>query len=87
MSECTISECSELVKIISKQAGVDDLLLVEKTYYECKSDITKTILTLLNKEIPKLRHEKDEHLKTVLDDVREILDEKEAIFYDRFKST
>ncbi len=82
-----MSECEETIKIISNQTGIDDLLVVEKTFYECKSDITKTILTLLNKDIPKLRHEKEEHLRTVLDDVREILDEKEAIFYNKFKST
>lgn len=82
-----MAECEETVKIISKQTGIDDLLLIERTFYEYKSDITKTILILLNKDIPKLRHEKEEHLKTVLDDVREILDEKEAIFYTKFKTT
>ncbi len=82
-----MTECEEIVKIMSKQTGIDDLILVEKTFYECKSDVTKTILTLLNREIPKLRHEKENHLRTVEDDVREILDEKEAIFYERFKTT
>lgn len=82
-----MTECAEIVKIMANQTDIDDLLLVEKTYYACNSDVTKTILTLLNRDIPKLRHEKEEHLKTVLDDVREILDEKEAIFYNRLKST
>lgn len=72
----------ELIAIISKQTGIDDSLLVEKTYYACGGDCSKTILTLLNIEVPRQRHEKDDDDKTVFDDFRVILEEKDAIFHD-----
>jgi len=70
---------AELFDIISKQTGIDDLLLIEKSYYECNSDCTKTIFKLLEIELPKLRPEKP---KDVFDDLREICDQKDTIFQD-----
>lgn len=72
---------NEVFEIISKQTGIDDVLLIEKTYYSCGSDTSKTILTLLNIDIPLQRHEKIEQEKTVFDDLRQILEEKDAIFH------
>lgn len=63
-------------EMISVQTGIDDLLLIEKTYYECGSKDIDTICKLMNlKQIPKIEKE-----KTIADNLREILDEKEAIY-------
>lgn len=91
ITETTKSDKTELyetIGIIAKQAGIDDLLLAEKSYYECKGDVSKAILSLMNITVSLQRHEKEEKEKTVFDDIREIMDEKEALFHAAFnKST
>jgi hypothetical protein len=71
----------ELFDIISKQTGVNDLLLIEKTYYECNSDNVTTIYKLLEIELPEIKQEK----RTIFDDLREICDEKDTIFQEIMK--
>lgn len=66
----------ETKEIISKQTGIEDMLVVEKTYFECNNDIGATVLKLMNfsfKEIPKPP-------ETQFDEFRRILDEKDTIF-------
>ena len=81
------SNQSKLFQIIADQTGIQDLLEVEKVYYSCKGDVTNTILTLMKLTIPKERHEKEEDAKTVFDDFRVILEEKDAIFHNLMNKT
>lgn len=71
----------ELFKIISEQTGEKDLLVVEKTYYECNSNEIDTIFKLMNIS-PPIKKEKP---RTVFDDLREICDEKDYIFQQIMK--
>lgn len=73
---------AELFDIISKQTGITDSLLIERTYYECDSDSTKTIYKLMEIELPELREKKP---RDVFDDLREICDQKDTIFQDIMK--
>lgn len=83
----TKSKQLELFQIIADQAGVKDALEVEKAYYACKGDVSNTILTLMNVNIPKQRHEKEEDAKNIFDDFRVILEEKDAIFHNLMNKT
>lgn len=70
-------ERTEVIEIIKSQTNIDDHLLVERTLMECKEDVPKTILTLLNllpKEVQK--EPKD------IDLFREILNEKDKIYHE-----
>ena len=69
------------IEMISKQTNIKDNILIEKTYFECNSDICKTICKLLNVK------DKEEKPKTVFDDLRTICDEKAVIFQKILKST
>ncbi len=64
--------------IIASQTGVDDRLVIERTYMECGNDISKTILKLLDLLPP----EAPEKEPTDIEMFRLILDEKEAIYRD-----
>lgn len=64
--------------LIMNQTGINDKNLIEKIYFEYKSDTVKTILKLLEIELP-VRTEK---IRNVFDDFREILDEKDTIFQE-----
>ena len=77
---------SDIFKMISKQTGVDDLLHIEKIYYECNKDEVATIFKLMGIAMPNIRGEKLVHEQTVFDDLRVICDEKDTIF-QRMKST
>jgi hypothetical protein len=72
---------SELFDIISNQTGINDLLLIEKTYYEYNSDEVRTIYKLLEIELPQVKEKK----LTVFDDLRKICDEKDTIFQEIMK--
>ena len=72
----------ETKEIISKQTGEEDLVHIEKTYYECNGDIGATICKIQNisyQEKPKKPYSK-------IDEFREILDEKDTIYQDLLKS-
>jgi hypothetical protein len=62
--------------IISDQTNEPDLVLIEKTFFECNSDVGATILKLMN--IPYV--EKPKKPRTDIDDMRDILDEKDTEF-------
>jgi hypothetical protein len=62
--------------IISKQTGVTDMLLIEKTYYACDSDVAQTILTLMDVVYEKPAKKP----RTLFDDIREIVDEKATVY-------
>lgn len=64
--------------IIASQTGVDDKLVIERTYMECGNDISKTILKLLDLLPP----EAPQKEPTDMEMFRQILDEKEAIYRD-----
>lgn len=64
--------------LIINQTGINDKNLIEKIYFEYKSDTVKTILKLLEVKLP-VRIEKT---RNVFDDFREILDEKDTIFQE-----
>jgi hypothetical protein len=68
------------INIISKQSGIDDLLHVERVYYECDGDMIKTILKLM--EQPYVMTKEELKPKTIFDDIRSICDEKDTVFQD-----
>jgi hypothetical protein len=72
-------------KLISKQSGIDDFLLIEKTFYECNSNELATIFKLMGKDLPRIRGVKLENEKTVFDDIRKICDDKDIIFQQQLK--
>jgi hypothetical protein len=67
---------AETCQIISDQSGETDLLLVEKTYFQCNGDIGATVLRLMDYKY----QEREQPPRTKFDEMREILDEKDAIF-------
>lgn len=64
--------------IIASQTGIDDKLVIERTYMECGNDISKTILKLLDLLPPEVPQKEP----TDMEMFRQILDEKEAIYRD-----
>lgn len=68
----------EEIDIIASQTGVDDKLSIERIFMECHNDTSLTIIKLMNLvvEEPKTRE------TTVFDDIRIILNEKDAIYHD-----
>lgn len=73
----TSNRLTELIDIIKSQTNIDDNLLIERTLMECKEDVTKTILTLIN-----LLPEEPQKEPTDLDIFREILNEKDKIYHE-----
>lgn len=63
-------------QLISDQTGIDDLLYIERVYYECKQNQIETILKLLKVETPVTKP------RTLFDDLRDICDAKDTIFQE-----
>ena len=63
-------------KIIAKQTNIEDTILIEKTYFECGSDVGATVLKLMNIEYKS----KPVPSRTQFDDYREILDDKDSVY-------
>lgn len=66
----------ETKEVIAKQTNIEDIILIEKTYYECGGDVGATILKLMNVAYK----EKPKPVRTQFDEYREILDEKAMIY-------
>lgn len=62
--------------IVSKQTGIDDMLLIEKVFFECNSDVGSCILTLMDIKF----ETKPEPISTEFDEYRRILDDKDRIY-------
>lgn len=71
------------IDIICKQTCQDDKVLVERVYIENNRSIADTIMVLMNYSYCKEVVVKP---RTVFDDIREIVAEKEQIFMDIMKS-
>ena len=67
----------EEIDIISSQTGEDDKLYIERVFMECGSDVSKTIIKILNIDTKVEIKE-----KTVFDEIRQILNEKDALYFD-----
>ena len=65
------------IDIISSQTGEDDKLYIERVFMECGNDVSKTIIKILN-----IDTKVDKKEKTVFDEIRQILNEKDAIYFD-----
>jgi len=65
---------AETKLIISNQTNIEDTLLIEKTFFECDSDIGATVLKLMNIPYKKPVLKKP----TEFDEYRKILDEKDT---------
>jgi hypothetical protein len=65
---------AETKSIISNQTNIEDTLLIEKTFFECNSDIGATVLTLMNISYKEKKVKKP----TEFDEYRKILDEKDS---------
>jgi len=68
---------TELIEIIKSQTDIDDNLLIERTLMECKEDVAKTILALMNLLPKEIQKE-----PTDIDIFREILNEKDKIYHE-----
>jgi hypothetical protein len=75
----------EIIDIIKSQTGVSDELQIERVFYECNSDIVKTIMKISNINDNTLLINKKEN--NVFDNIRTIVDEKEKIYQNRNKGT
>lgn len=73
---------ADTLSIIRSQTGVDDDLYIERTYFECNSDIVKTIMALSDIKDNTTKEEDS----GVFVNIRKIMDEKEMIYFNR-KST
>lgn len=71
----------DVISIIKNQTEVQDEVYIERIYYECKSDLVSTIMKLSNIKPPEVEVKP----KTVFDDIRKIVDEKENIYHNRNK--
>lgn len=65
--------------LISSQTNIADMVLIERVYIEQNKSIPDTIMKLMNYEYCKTFEMKP---RTVFDDIRVIVDEKEQLFYD-----
>lgn len=72
---------ADVLSIIKNQTSVKDNVYIEKVYYECKSDIIATIMKLSDIKVPQVQDKP----KTIFDDIRAIVDEKESIYHNRNK--
>lgn len=81
VQEDVVQDCNnrltELIGIIKSQTDIDDTLLIERTLMECKEDVSKTILTLMNLLPKEIQKE-----PTDIDLFREILNEKDKIYHE-----
>ena len=67
------------IDIIMAQTGIEDTQQIECILMECKNDISTAILRLLQGDKTKVVIKKEQ---TVFDEIRVILDEKDAIYHD-----
>lgn len=67
------------VAIIASQTGIEDTLYIERVLMECNNDIAKTILSLL-KPSSETQDAAPASEPTVFDQIRIILNEKDAIY-------
>lgn len=71
------------IDIISKQTGIEDTVYIERVYIESKRSIADTIMKLMEYDYCKEPIEKE---KTVFDDIREVVAEKEKLFIQVMKN-
>lgn len=71
---------TETICLISKQTGLNDLIYIERVYYECDRDEIKTIVKLMDRPYALTNEEK--RPRTMFDDIRQICDEKDTIFQE-----
>lgn len=71
------------VDIIMSQTGIEDREAIENCYTQTNYSIADTIMQLMNYHYAKKTIDKP---KTVIDDVREILESKEKVYYEVFES-
>jgi hypothetical protein len=70
----------ETLSIISSQTGINDLVYIEKIFYECDGDIGTTVCKLQN--IP---CENKKKRSNNFDEMRMILNEKDMIYDNHMK--
>lgn len=69
------------IDIIENQTNITDRVLIERVYYENNKSIPDTIMQLMKYDYCKPFEIKP---RTVFDDIRTIVDEKEKIFFQVF---
>lgn len=70
------------IDIIAKQTGITDTVMIERCFIENNRSIADTIMKLMEYDYCKDNAVKP---RTVFDDIREIVSEKEKIFIDVMK--
>jgi 5,10-methylenetetrahydrofolate reductase len=66
------------IEIIIAQTGINDKLKIERMLLECRNDVSSTILKLMSFQ----EKQKKVREPTVFDQIRDILNEKDAIYHD-----
>lgn len=74
----------ESIEIIKSQTGMSDELQIERIFYECDSDIVKTIMKISNINDNTITQTRENN---IFDNIRAIVDEKERIYQNRSKGT
>lgn len=71
------------IDIIKSQTGIQDKLHIEKVLIECNNNISSAIIKLIYPSIDnKNTEEKKPQEPTVFEQIREILNDKEKVYYD-----
>lgn len=69
-------------EMIRSQTMVQDGVLIERTFHECEGNVVKTILKLSN-----LTTVETKPTPTLFDEMRAILDAKDAILQEKIKES
>lgn len=65
---------------ISQQSNTDDMDVIERCYYKNNCNSAETILELLSIPMTTREIQQKTRVKTITEDIREILDDKEAAY-------
>jgi len=72
-------ENNQLFTIIANQTGINDMEIIKEKYKQNDNDVTKTIYSLLNIDLPNLRLKKP---RNIFDEIRDIFDEKDNLYQE-----
>lgn len=70
------------IDIIISQTGIQDKLYIEKVLIECNNNISSAIIKLMYPTDNENTEHKTSQEPTVFEQIREILNDKEKVYYD-----
>ncbi len=68
------------LQYIASQTNMTDLLEIEKLFYKNNCNIADTIIDILELQVSSNEQHRRDRVKTKIDDIREILDNKETTY-------